>query len=538
MSDENQKTDLFALVLEVINPALVMGLVGSLAFFLLDVCYRGKFDDQLRWTLFFFVFAIVLVARISFTMGSDKAAVYGLVLAGVTFVATMRFVQGLGAAINLLIILVIAGSAYLLTKDTTWMGKPDRKPERGLADALAEPWQLISQLRSKRRLHGLWVVWFTLAALPLFGIGQSLIPVDDSDRRQTAFWRITIYVGCGLGLLLTTALVNLRQYLKSRKLKLPAPLAARWLATGAVMVVVAMGIAALLPRPHSETPLTAMTPWGAPDRDANRIARKSNNAGEGEGDPGGNGQTKDGSDSRSGDGQPDEKAKGKSNRGKKGAGGEKASEKGEGEGKGGDQGSNGGDKGDSSQPMPPSTPRVIDSILPFVQSVVRWLIILAVIVVIAMVLLRFIANSQAWAAAWWNRLMGMFARKSELEDLPSGDIPSRSPRPFAAYSNPFADNSAGQFDEAELIRYSFAALEAWAGENGHPRGEGETPIEFSRQVGEMDHDLELPASRLAASYSRLAYSRHAKPGHDREIAKAVWEALDVTFAAEKRGTKR
>ena len=94
MANETRETDLFALVLEVINPALVMGLVGSLAFFLLDVCYRGQYDDQLRWTLLFFVFAIVLVARISFTMGSEKAASYGLLLGGVTFLATMRFVKG------------------------------------------------------------------------------------------------------------------------------------------------------------------------------------------------------------------------------------------------------------------------------------------------------------------------------------------------------------------------------------------------------------------------------------------------------------
>src|SRR4051794_21896577 len=118
MTNENSETDWFALVLEVINPVLVMGLVGSLAFFLLDVCYRGQFDDQLRWTLFFYVCAIVLVARISFKMGSDKAALYGLLLGFVTFLATMRFVQGSGAFLNLFIILLIATSAYLLTRDT------------------------------------------------------------------------------------------------------------------------------------------------------------------------------------------------------------------------------------------------------------------------------------------------------------------------------------------------------------------------------------------------------------------------------------
>jgi Domain of unknown function (DUF4129) len=537
MTAEPRETDLFALVLEVINPALVMGLVGSLAFFLLDVCYRGNFDDQLHWTLFFFVFAIVLVTRISFTMGSDKAAGYGMALGAVTFLATMRFVKGLGVVLNLLIILVISGSAYLLTKDTTWMGKPDRKPERGLADVVAEPWQLISQPRSKRRPHGLWVVWFTLAALPLFGIGQSLIPVEDAARRQLAFWRMTMYVACGLGLLLTTALVNLRQYLKARKLKLPAPLAARWLATGAIIVITAMVVAALLPRPQSETPLIAMTPWGSAERDANRIAPNSDSTGRGEGDPGGDGQDKEVSQTGSGKGQPDEKAKGKSKRGEKGSGGDKAAENGEGNGSQGNGGDGGGDKGDAEKSSPSSKPKALENVMLFVQSIVRWLVILAVIIIVVLVVLRFLANSQAWAAAWWQRVMSMFARKSATDDaLAEGELPPPPPpRLFATYLNPFADGTAEQRDEAELIRYTFAALEAWSRENGRPRAEGDTPIELARQVGEVDHDLEEPAARLAASYSRLAYARRIKAGHEREIAKAVWDAMDVAFVTNRRG---
>src|SRR5207249_3276678 len=121
---------------------------------------------------------------------------------------------------------------------------------------------------------------------------------------------------------------------------------------------------------------------------------------------------------------------------------------------------------------------------------------------------RFLANSQAWAAAWWTRLMRMFARKPAADEKPTDDVltPLRPPRPFAVYSNPFTDGSADQRDGADLIRYSFAALEAWARENGHPRGEGETPFEFAQEVGEIDHDLQEPAGRLAASYSRLAYA--------------------------------
>ncbi len=528
MATETRQTDLFALLLEVVNPALVMGLIGSLAYFLLDVGYRGRFDDQLRWTLFFFVFAIVLVARISFTMGSDKAALYGLLLGGVTFIATMRFVEGLGVVINLLIILVIAGSAYLLTKDTTWMGKPDRKAERGLADALADPWQLISQFRSRNRPHGLWVVWFTLAALPLFGIGQSLIPVEDVDRRQSAFWRMTIYVACGLGLLLTTALVNLRQYLKARKMKLPTPLAARWLATGAIMVVLAMLVAALLPRPQSETPLIAMTPWGSPERDASKVARDAKNAGKGDGKPGGEGEDKDGSREASSDqGQPDDKAKTKSDRGEKGEGGKRGTDKGKGDGQKGDKGNGGTESRDANDASKPQSPQVVESVMSFVQTLVRWLVILAVIVVVALVVLRFLANSRGWAAAWWKKWMSLFERKAASEGITAPFVAPPPPvRSFASYPNPFDDGTADQRDGVELIRYSFAALEAWSREQGQPRREGDTPLEFAKTVGDLDRDLIQPAGRLAALYSRLAYAKRSKTGQEKEIAKAVWDAME------------
>lgn len=526
MAKETRENDLFDLVLEVINPALVMGLIGSLTYFLLDVGYRGRYDDQLRWTLFFFVFAIVLVARISFKMGSDKAATYGLLLGGVTFMATMRFVEGVGVIFNLVMILAIAASAYLLVKDTTWMGKPNRDPQHGLSESLSDPWQLISQFRSNKRPHGLFVVWFTLAALPLFGIGQSLIPVGDVDRRNSAFWRMTMYVGCCLGLLLTTALVNLRQYLKARKLKLPTPMAARWLATGAMMVLAALVIAALLPRPQSETPLLALTPLGSRDRDANQMARDAKNAGEGEGQPGGDGKDRDSRDGSGDKGQPDEQSKSGSADGKKGAGGKKGSEKAKGEEKSGPTGSGGKDKGDDNQSPKSEPSKAFESVMSFLQSLLRWLVILAVIAVVALVILRFLANSKGWAAAWWQKFMNLFGRKPGVETAKASIVrPPPPSRSFASYPNPFADGTAEHRDGVELIRYSFAALEAWSREQGQPRGECDTPLEFAGAVGKLDRELVQPAGRLAALYSRLAYAKRSKTGQEKEIAKAVWDAM-------------
>ena len=56
-----------------IGPVLIMGLVGSLAFFLMEVSYAGDYSGSVRWVLFWFVLASVLVSRISIEQGSAWA---------------------------------------------------------------------------------------------------------------------------------------------------------------------------------------------------------------------------------------------------------------------------------------------------------------------------------------------------------------------------------------------------------------------------------------------------------------------------------
>src|SRR6516165_1614458 len=73
-----------------IEPALIMVMVGSLMFFLLDTWYEGDALDRLRWILFWFVFGIVLITRVSMQIGSELAKGYGLALGGaVALVATV-----------------------------------------------------------------------------------------------------------------------------------------------------------------------------------------------------------------------------------------------------------------------------------------------------------------------------------------------------------------------------------------------------------------------------------------------------------------
>ena len=59
-----------------ISPALIMALVGSLVFFLIEVLYVGDYEVRLNYVFALFVFATVLIARIAIEMGSERAAMF------------------------------------------------------------------------------------------------------------------------------------------------------------------------------------------------------------------------------------------------------------------------------------------------------------------------------------------------------------------------------------------------------------------------------------------------------------------------------
>src|SRR5205807_2894621 len=131
------------------------------------------------------------------------------------------------------------------------------------------------QKRRRRHNPGVWVVYFSLAALPLYGVGQSLIPADDLERRRAAFWLMTVYVGSGLGLLLTTCFLGLRRYLRQRNLRMPMAMTGVWLTIGGIMVAVFLLAGALLPRPYSEYSLfDAAKVFGTKERQASKYAFK------------------------------------------------------------------------------------------------------------------------------------------------------------------------------------------------------------------------------------------------------------------------
>ncbi|MGH7139325.1 MAG: hypothetical protein ACREHD_26570, partial [Pirellulales bacterium] len=283
-----------------LSPFLIMVLVGSLCFFLLEVGYRGQFSGRLHWILFWFVVGTVGIARISMEEGAERASLYGLGLAGAVAVAVVRFVDSPWIAWGLMAL--TWWCAHKLTWDCTLIDDEQDASGEGLLqvagleegigaggvsadDELTDDkpkrrawWQRLLESPEERRRQphapGVWVIYFSLAALPLFGLGQALIPAADVERRRQAFWLLVWYVASGMGLLLTTSFLGLRRYLRQRKLEMPLTMTGAWLGVGAALIVILLLITMLVPRPNPEYPVEDLVAnaIGSPLRSASRHA--------------------------------------------------------------------------------------------------------------------------------------------------------------------------------------------------------------------------------------------------------------------------
>ncbi len=290
-----------------LSPALVMTLVGSLVFFLLAVFYQGQFTGRLHWVMTCFVFGAVLIARIAIEDGFERAMPFGIALALAVGVAANRFMEIQGTwidsfswAINWSLIALIWWCAHQLTWDCTVIDDSqdssgegllqitglERAPAAGDAsqadkrlegttsrDVPATWWQRYVEHQRRPHAPGVWVVYFSLAALPLFGVGQWFIPASHVGTRRYVFWLLAVYAASGMGLLLTTSFLGLRRYLRQRRIEMPTTMANLWLSTGAVLIVVLLVFAMLLPRPSAEYSVSQL-PFsvGSPSQSSSRAA--------------------------------------------------------------------------------------------------------------------------------------------------------------------------------------------------------------------------------------------------------------------------
>jgi hypothetical protein len=614
-------------VVTALSPVLIMLMVGSLVFFLVEVMYDGKYSGRLIYSLFFFVLGAVLVARIAIEKDATRASGYGVALGIVTYIALLTYVEypsggwlkSFGWLVNLGLMVLIWWSANKLTWDCTHIDEKRKGAGRGILSAAGldvdakeheseelasggrEPpeekkrgkgkgkkkkqeesklWGWIEKYKKHRETQqkgphtpGVWVIYFALAALPLFALGQSLVDPKDNERRQATFLQMAVYVGSALALLVTTSFLGLRRYLRQRKAKIPLSMTASWLGFGAVLIVVFLVLGTFLPRPHSEVPWFGISRAGKSDREASKYALNKGSAGKGEGASGDKTKAGDGNASAKGGksggkGKGEKSGAGKGEKGKSGndkngkSGGKADPQKGKGDGqdqaekkdedksenkKDDDDSESQGDKErdddekddseskDSSDSKDQSTTQ-IGQFIEKVAEVLKWIvfIVVAILVVIALALafLRYLAPFTAWAQRlldalrnWWANLFGGRGAVEKKETAATVRIGPVRPPPFSEFPNPFADGSAERREVAELVDYTFLALDSWAWDRGFGRDPTETPLEFTWRLGEEFPDLAELLNRFAKSYARVTYSEFPLPDGTLAMLEEMWEGM-------------
>jgi hypothetical protein len=623
-----------------INPALIIVLVGSLVFFLLEVFYQGNFQGRLHYVFALFIIGAVLTSRISIDEGRERAVLFAIPLAIVTMLAINKFVRfegevsaSLSFLINLGLIGLIWWSADKLTWDCTVIDENEEDSGEGLLEAIGldrpgkaviqkqvgpaaaersptpsdgaaaeardrmsaterregvsnQPvqagspkqrkrkpagwWQRLVERRRRPHAPGVWVVYFSLAALPLFGIGQMFLRTSLAGR-QYAFCLLCVYTASGLGLLLATSFLGLRRYLRQRRQQMPLMMVNLWLTIGGVLIAGVMLAALFVPRPNAEYAVGELPfRFGSPDQKASRhgVGRegvkedrpdarsqrqqdaKSTRASQ-TGKASGRsekGQTSDktAEAKQQGEGRKAEDSRGTQKdrstgdrssdtaRNKSKAGKSSAAER-------GGEGQRSGERGQADNtprtppllhptapPMPPLAPLAMAG---------QWLVYAALALVAIFALwakrakllaawrdfLEFLANF------WRNLFGGAASRVGGDDDRPGGrKIPLAR---FADFRDPFADGTAGRYRPEELVRYSFEALEAWGRDHDHPRGPEQTPHEFARGLAAEVSSLGDDAGRLAELYCQVAYAPGTLAAAQVGRLSRLWQQLRAADAA-------
>jgi hypothetical protein len=109
------------------------------------------------------------------------------------------------------------------------------------------------------------------------------------------------------------------------------------------------------------------------------------------------------------------------------------------------------------------------------------------------------------------------------------------PRSFSEFRDPFLSGQHGQIPPEELVRYTFAAFEAWANDRGRPRTPDCTPQELLGAAVEPKTPLHTEARKLVRLYGELAYASRRVPRHAADELREVWLLMRSTNSAETSG---
>ena len=522
-----------------ISPVLIILLVGSLSFFLIQVFYRGEAAGSVRWVLFWFVMAVVLVSRIGIEQGTGHAAGYGLALAAATWIYLVNVHPAY--LLGVVLLGIVWWCAHKLTWDCTLIDDDEDASGSGLLQTAGEsrkfkPNEAVPEETGKKTTvgpgfkdnrkrrasvphpPGLWVVYFSLVALPLFGIGQMLLPGGDTASRRAGFVHLFVYLAAAVGLLLTTSFLGLRRYLRQRYLQMPGSIAFGWLKFGAGVACLVLVAALLLPRPGvNDAWATLRYHVDYRLHQASAYASRINPHGTGRGRAGGEPQNANGTGSASASQENQAPSAGDRSQNQTQSGGSRLT------------------------PSQTSSPEHSGSVpaagVARFYSWFRNLLILAGVILAGWWVFRRrhllleIARSLIAAVMQFFRdlfSLGVLVKKTATK----AEERRLKPHPFAAYESPFLTGRDKSWTVEQLILYSYEALQAWATEQGIQLQPEQTAREFCGRLGQTYPDVGPELNRLALLYGHAAYGFAVPAGCDLEPVKKLWRYLSAVAAGD------
>ena len=273
---------LFSLLLQVANPSLIIAMVASLIFFLIEIFYRGPHVFRLNVIMALFTMATVLISRISIEAGKERAAMFAAGLALATLATTSVVVDFeyenlavLEPVVIIFLIVIVMWVSNRLVWDCTLLGRTRDVSAMGLLEAIRQKFSpkpapsanKTKSLKAKKKKKaeafsffefmlgrngknttpGLWVFYLAIAAFPIFGVGQWF--VNSNSSGFSIFFLFAVYLTSGLGLLMVTSLLGLKRYVNKRGVSIPEPVAMNWLFVGTMFLVGLLLLISFLPRP-------------------------------------------------------------------------------------------------------------------------------------------------------------------------------------------------------------------------------------------------------------------------------------------------
>lgn len=496
-----------------ISPALIMALVGSLCFFLVEVFYRGQMFGGVCWVLFWFILGIVLVGRIGIESGKQHAALYGFGLAFATWIFMMRTQPAY--LLGMVLLAIVWFLAHKLVWDCTLIDEDQDSSGQGLLQKSAAPVAPIAPAAAKGKTAikkparkivppqnpGRWVIYFSLAALPLFGLGQMALPGDATTARRNGLIFLASYLGAALGLLVTTSFLGLRRYLRQRYLKMPPSIAFAWLKFGIGVALFVLIGAVFLPRPGVSQAWAALSyQINYQLSQASQYASPHAPPGLGQGNPGRQPGGKQGEAPKNSQEQANNPPAGQNNA---------------------------GETQNPSNPSP-AVPAGPTGNVYLLMRAAFWIVVVVVVggwIIRNRALLLEIARSIIAAIdqfyKWFVHLVPR--RMPVKESMPVLTRPRLSS--FAEYKNPFFTDKEHAWPPEQIIVYSYEAVQVWAMEHGATARPEETAREFCGRLGGQYPEFNAQFNHLARLYAYAAYGLRLPPESDLEPVRELWRHL-------------